>query len=68
MELLGIFYGHLVYFSTIGYILWSFGIHIIWSFGIDFPFWYADSRKSGNHGVDCMHNYLKRILHSSSFS
>jgi hypothetical protein len=37
------FYGHLVYFSAILYILWPFGMfcgHI----GVFFPFWYVVSR------------------------
>jgi hypothetical protein len=46
MERVEIYYGHLVYFTTIWYILWSFGIfyghlvyfmviwYILWSFGI----------------------------------
>jgi hypothetical protein len=39
MENIGIFYGHLVYFTAIWYILWIFGIfcsHLIYSEGI----WY----------------------------
>jgi hypothetical protein len=39
MENVGIFYGHLVYFTAIWYILWTFGIlcsHLIYSEGI----WY----------------------------
>jgi hypothetical protein len=39
MEDVGIFNGHLVYSTTIWYILWSFGIF--------FPFWYVVP-KSGN--------------------
>jgi hypothetical protein len=37
MEDVGIFYGHLVYFTVIWYILWYFGIF--------FPFWYVAPRK-----------------------
>jgi hypothetical protein len=29
-----IFYGHLVYFETIWYILWTLGIPILWTFGL----------------------------------
>jgi hypothetical protein len=48
MEAVGIFYGHLVHFTAIWYILWTFGI--LWSFGIFFPFWYVYQEKSGNPG------------------
>jgi hypothetical protein len=34
MEYIGIFFYHLVYFTVIWYILWSFGTYILWSFGI----------------------------------
>jgi hypothetical protein len=37
MEDVGIFYGHLVYFVVILYILWLFGIFL--------PFWYVVPRK-----------------------
>jgi hypothetical protein len=37
MEHVGIFYGYLVYFVFIWYILWLFGIF--------FPFWYVVPRK-----------------------
>jgi hypothetical protein len=46
MEDVGIFYGHLVYFTimAIWYILplWPSGIGILtlWPFGIFYPFWY----------------------------
>jgi hypothetical protein len=35
-----VFYGHVVYFTAIWYILWTFGI-ICGKFGIFFPFWYV---------------------------
>jgi hypothetical protein len=50
-------FGHLVYFTGIGYILWPFGLfysywvylvaiwYISWLFGIFFPFWYIVPRK-----------------------
>jgi hypothetical protein len=34
MEDVGIFYSHLVYFTTIWYILWPFGMYILWPFGM----------------------------------
>jgi hypothetical protein len=41
------FYGHLVYFTAIRYILWSFGI--IYGYLVYFiPFWYVGPEKSGN--------------------
>jgi hypothetical protein len=50
MENLGIFYDHLVYFTTIGNMLWPFvifcGTLVYFS-----PFWYFDQEKSGNPGV-----------------
>jgi hypothetical protein len=40
----GIFYGHLLYFTDIYYILWPFGnVVVIWH--IFPPFWYIASRK-----------------------
>jgi hypothetical protein len=43
MERVGILYVHLAYFTTIRYILWSFGIfHGLLGF---FPFWYNVSIK-----------------------
>jgi hypothetical protein len=44
MENLGIFYDHLVYFTAIGNILWTFGIfcgHLVYFS----PFWYFVPRK-----------------------
>jgi hypothetical protein len=42
----GIFFGHLVNFPAIWYILWHFGIHILLlPFGIFSPFWYIVPRK-----------------------
>jgi hypothetical protein len=50
MEDVGIFYGHIVYFTTKWYILWAFGtfggylVHLVviwyiwWLFGISVPF------------------------------
>jgi hypothetical protein len=43
----GIFYGHLVYFTAISYMLWQFGI-FSGHFGIFFHFWYVVPKKSGN--------------------
>jgi hypothetical protein len=44
MDIVGIFYGHLEYFTAIGYILWPFGIFSgIW--GTFLPFWYVVLRK-----------------------
>jgi hypothetical protein len=37
------YYGHLVYFIAIWYILWQFGK--FWLFGIFSPFWYVVQRK-----------------------
>jgi hypothetical protein len=43
--------GHLIYFTTIWYILWSFGICILWSFWYIFPrFGILYRDKSGNPG------------------
>jgi hypothetical protein len=44
MEDADIFYGHLVYFMTIWYILWPFGQYY-GRFGVFFPSWYAVPRK-----------------------
>jgi hypothetical protein len=53
----GILYDHLVYFTTIWYNLWPFGIFYIWSFGIACGhlvyfshFGMFGQRKSGNPG------------------
>jgi hypothetical protein len=44
MESVGIFYGHLEYFTAICYVLWPFGnVVVIWH--IFPPFWYIVSRK-----------------------
>jgi hypothetical protein len=51
MENVGIFSGHLVCFTAIGYILWPFGIfngYLIYFF----PFWYVVPKKSGNPGCE----------------
>jgi hypothetical protein len=37
MEDVGTIYGHLVYFTAIGNILWPFGIPSLWSIGIFLP-------------------------------
>jgi hypothetical protein len=37
MKIFGIFYGHLVYFVAVWYILWLFGMF--------YPFWYVVPRK-----------------------
>jgi hypothetical protein len=37
----GIFHGHLVYFATIWYFIWPFGIFCGRWFGIFSPFWYV---------------------------
>jgi hypothetical protein len=44
MKLVENFYGHSVYFTTIWYILWPFGIFCGY-FGTFFPFWYVVPRK-----------------------
>jgi hypothetical protein len=41
---MGKLYGHFVYFTSIWYILWPFGI-FCGTFGIFFPFWYVVARK-----------------------
>jgi hypothetical protein len=44
IEYVGIFYGHLVYFTTLWYILWPFGIfygHLVYIS----PLWYVLPRK-----------------------
>jgi hypothetical protein len=40
MEDVVIFYGHLVYFTDIWYILWTFGIFCV-NLVVFFPFWYV---------------------------
>jgi hypothetical protein len=48
MEEVGIFYGHLVYFMVIWYILWTFYCHLV-----HFPpFWHVVPKKSGNPDQD----------------
>jgi hypothetical protein len=37
MNYVGIFFGHLVYFTIIWNILWPFGTYILWLFGMFFP-------------------------------
>jgi hypothetical protein len=51
MEIAGIFYGHLVYFTVFWYILWQFGnALVIWEI---FPrFGILCQEKSGNPGSD----------------
>jgi hypothetical protein len=44
MEDVGIFYGHLVYFTVIWYTLWPFGIFYGYLVHL-FPFWYVAPRK-----------------------
>jgi hypothetical protein len=46
MEDVGIFYGHLVYYTSIWHILWPFGM-----FGIFFRFGMLYQEKSGNPGT-----------------
>jgi hypothetical protein len=49
MENVGIFYGHLEYYTTIGYILWPFGKVVeIWYIFSRFGALYRE--KSGNPG------------------
>jgi hypothetical protein len=60
MENLGIFYDHLVYFTAIGNILWSFGIFcgnlvyfvVIWYIFLRFGI--LDQEKSGNPGFTAL--------------
>jgi hypothetical protein len=50
MEIVGVYYGHLVYFTSIGYILWPFGIfygHLVYSMVIFFRFGKLYIEKSG---------------------
>jgi hypothetical protein len=45
MEVVGIFYGHLVHFTVFCYILWTFGI--VRSNLVYFsPFWYFETKKN----------------------
>jgi hypothetical protein len=48
MEDVGVFYGHLVYFTAITYMYFMAIRCIIKLLGILFPFWYVVPRKSGN--------------------
>jgi hypothetical protein len=43
MENVGIFCGHLAYFTAIWYILGPFVF--LWSFDVSFPFWYVFASK-----------------------
>jgi hypothetical protein len=52
MENLGIFYDHLVYFMTIGNILWPFGI-FCGDFVFFSPFWYFGPRKIWQPCFEC---------------
>jgi hypothetical protein len=45
MEDVGLFYGHLVYFTAIWYTYIVAIWYILWLFGIFTPFWYAVPRK-----------------------
>jgi hypothetical protein len=46
MEDVGIFYGHMIYFTTIWYIyLVAISFHS-WLLGIFFPFWFVVPRKN----------------------
>jgi hypothetical protein len=55
MQDIGIFYGHLVYFTTIWCILWPFGVFLI--------IWYIVSReKSGNPDSDWQKRTFAKIL------
>jgi hypothetical protein len=48
MEDVGVFYGHLVYFKAIGYILWPFGIFYAYIFVIFFRSGMLYQENSGN--------------------
>jgi hypothetical protein len=45
MEDVGLFYGHLVYFTTIWYILWSLGIFHVYLVHL-FPIWVCCTKKN----------------------
>jgi hypothetical protein len=47
MEVVGLFYGHLVYLTAIWYMLWPFGT--LYGYLVYFTlFWYVAPNKSGN--------------------
>jgi hypothetical protein len=52
MEIVGIFYDHLVYFTAIWYIPIVAISFILGLFGIFFPCWYVLQEKSGITGLD----------------
>jgi hypothetical protein len=46
MEVVSVFYGHLVFCTAIWYVyFWPFHTYNLWSFGIFFTFWYVLPRK-----------------------
>jgi hypothetical protein len=45
MEVAGLFYGHVVYFTAIWYRYIVAFWYMLWLFGIVFPFWYVEPRK-----------------------
>jgi cellobiose-specific phosphotransferase system component IIC len=56
MENLGIFYDHLVYFTAIENILWSFGIFS--------PVWYLVPRKIWQPWIRSQFHFLKKTNHA----
>jgi hypothetical protein len=73
MENVGIFYVHLVYFTAIGKMLWSFGI--FWGHLVYFsPFWHVVPRRiwqpcnalvnqKGIKAFQCIHMYVRAAIY-----
>jgi hypothetical protein len=64
MDDVGIFYGHLVYFTAIwciyGHLVYSLpcGMYMYCSFGVGFPFWYVVTRKIWQ---PCCYGYFESV-------
>jgi hypothetical protein len=80
IEDVGIFYGHLAYFTSVRYILWAFGIfyghlvyfmviwYILWALGIFFRFGMLYQEKSGNPAENFVFDtYVRKGANSPKF-